>query len=247
MKLAKLAGATLAICLFFGYSDSMYAAALAAAPANEQDNLPFTAPGPNYRGALPYAEVLIDAGHGGIDGGTFHEDVLEKHINLAVSKKLHARLQQLGVSSVLNRSDDYALSDDNRWLGSRSRHQRDLSQRTELTQEIHTGLLVSLHVNWSKRSAAHGPVVLHQKNRGESALLALCIQDALNQQQKTNELPRAGSPFYLLNTVKQPAVIVEMGFISNEADRRMLTSDKGQDKLAEAIASGVRQYKLFFR
>lgn len=245
MNAAKLAGAALAVCLIAGFPNAVSANPIAG-PASDPEELSFTSLGPEYRGALPYAEVLIDAGHGGIDGGTFHEDVLEKHINLSVSKKLHARMQELGVSSVLNRSGDYALSDDNRWLGSRSRHQRDLSQRSGLAQEIHTGLLVSLHVNWSKRAAAHGPVVLHQKNRGESVLLALCIQDALNQQQKTNELPRAGSPFYLLNTVKQPAVIVEMGFISNENDRRMLMSDEGQQKIAEAIASGVRQYKLFF-
>ncbi|SDR93994.1 N-acetylmuramoyl-L-alanine amidase [Paenibacillaceae bacterium GAS479] len=241
MKVWMMAGAALTACLLTG---STAAAADQPAPIIEA---PSEMRGLSYQGALPYAEVLIDAGHGGIDGGTFHKDLLEKNINLAVSKKLLVRLQQLGVSAVLNRSGDYALSDDNRWLGSRSRHQKDLSQRSGLTQEINTGMLVSLHVNFSKRSAAHGPVVLHQKNRGESVLLALCIQDSLNQQQKTNELPRAGNPFYLLNTVKQPAVIVEMGFISNENDRDMLTSEQGQTQIAEAIASGLRQYKLLFR
>jgi len=218
----------------------------AAAAASLSDSPDSDPAGPRYKGALPYAEVLIDAGHGGIDGGTSFEDVLEKDINLAVGKKLLANLQQKGISAVLNRSSDYALSEENRWHPSRSRHQRDLSQRRQLTEEIHTGLLVSLHVNWSRRAAARGPVVLHQEG-GESVLLALCIQDSLNRQQKTNELPRAGSPFYLLNTVKQPAVIVEMGFISNEGDRSMLTSREGQEQVAEAVASGLRQYKLLFR
>ncbi|MGN7455462.1 N-acetylmuramoyl-L-alanine amidase family protein [Paenibacillus pasadenensis] len=241
-KLPRCRAAALTVALALLAPMSAYAApTLDLAPPLEE------AGGPSYKGALPYAEVLIDAGHGGIDGGTFYEKVLEKDTNLAVAKKLLVRLQQLGVSAVLNRVDDYALSDDNRWLGSRSRHQKDLSQRTGLTEEIHTGMLVSLHVNWSKRGAARGPVVLHQKNRGESVLLALCVQDALNRQQLTAELPRAGSPFYLLNTVKQPAVIVEMGFISNGDDRAMLTSMEGQQKIAEAIASGVRQYKLLFR
>ena len=238
-----MCGLVAAICL------SSAAAPLQAAAAipnrTHLPDRPVSSLAPSYKGALPYAEVLIDAGHGGIDGGTSHGTILEKDINLAVGKKLLHSLQLRGISAVLNRTGDYALSDDNRWNRGRSRHFKDLSQRRGLTEEIHTGLLVSLHVNWSKRPAASGPVVLHQ-NAGESVLLALCIQDALNMQQQTSQLPRLGSPFYLLNTVKQPAVIVEMGFISNDSDRTMLASDEGQNKLAEAIASGLIQYKLLF-
>ncbi|MFC4777273.1 N-acetylmuramoyl-L-alanine amidase [Paenibacillus sp. GCM10023252] len=198
---------------------------------------------PAHHWTTPSVSVLIDAGHGGIDGGAFHEDVLEKHINLAIARKLYLLLRSQGVNAVLNRTGDYALSDDNGWHNSRSRHQRDLSQRTELTGEIHTEMLLSLHVNWSRSPAVRGPLVLHQDN-GESALLAYCIQDALNVQQNKAYLPRRGKPFYLLNRVKQPAVIVEMGFISNAEDRAMLTNVHQQTVIASAIASGVRHYKL---
>ena len=198
---------------------------------------------PDYQRALPTAEIIIDAGHGGIDGGAFQGDILEKDINLAVAKKLYLLLSSSGVRVVLNRNGDYALSDDNRWFSSRSRHKRDLSQRSQLSKEIQAGTVVSLHVNWGKNKSVRGPLVLHQ-NEGQSALLAYCIQDALNRQQNTRKLPKMGKPFYLLNVVKQPAVIVEMGFISNEEDRRMLTDPRYQLQTASAIASGIRNYIL---
>lgn len=198
---------------------------------------------PDYQRALPSAEVLIDAGHGGVDGGAHYENLLEKDINLAISKRLYLQLRSSGISAVLNRNGDYALSDDNRWLRSRSRHQRDLSQRSQLTKEIETQIVVSLHVNWAADRTERGPLVLHQ-NEGESALLAFCIQDTLNQGQHTHRLPRIGKPFYLLNIVKRPAVIVEMGFISHAGDRQMLTDPRKQAQIADAIASGVRNYIL---
>lgn len=195
---------------------------------------------------LPSTVVIIDVGHGGVDGGATSADILEKDINLAVARKLYRILRSQGISTVMNRTGDYALSEDNRWHVTRSRHRKDLSQRRQLTEEIESELLVSLHVNWSKKSSKHGPLVLHQKS-GESSLLAFCIQDALNRQQKTAFLPREGKPYYLLNKVQQPSVIVEMGFISSDKDRGMLTDPLRQQEIAAAIASGIMQYKWVVR
>nr|WP_246431772.1 N-acetylmuramoyl-L-alanine amidase [Paenibacillus endophyticus] len=191
---------------------------------------------------LPTTVVIIDAGHGGIDGGASAADILEKDINLAIARKLYLVLRSQHIPAVLNRNGDYALSDDNRWHLTRSRHRKDLSQRRQLTEEIDSELLISLHVNWSKKPTERGPLVLHQSS-GESSLLAFCIQDALNRQQNTAFLPREGKPFYLLKRVADPSVIVEMGFISSAADRTMLTDPVRQQEVAEAIASGIRQYK----
>lgn len=196
--------------------------------------------------ALPNTVVIIDVGHGGIDGGASFGDTLEKDINLAVARMLYEILRSQGIAVVMNRTGDYALSEDNRWHTGGSRHRRDLSQRRQLTEEIDSELLVSLHVNSSKKPSKHGPLVLHQTS-GESALLAFCIQDALNRQQNTNFLPREGKPFYLLRRIQQPSVIVEMGFISSERDRAMLTDPAKQQEIAEAVASGIRQYKWIAR
>lgn len=220
-----------------------YAAGIPDMMSNETVQPPPIIGGPHYQRALPTADIIIDAGHGGIDGGAHYKEVLEKDINLAVARRVYLLLRSNGVRAILNRNGDYALSDDNRWHPSRSRHKRDLSQRGQLSGEIQTNLVISLHVNWAKNPDVRGPLVLHQEE-GQSALLAYCIQDTLNRQQHTRFIPRLGKPFYLLNVIKQPAVIVEMGFISHEGDRQMLTDPRKQQQVASAIASGVRNYIL---
>ncbi len=199
---------------------------------------------PDVRRAIPAADVIIDAGHGGIDGGTNWGDMKESNINLAISRKLYLLLRSRGIIAVLNRTGDYALSDDNRWHISRSRHQRDLSQRGGLTDEIEAGMLVSIHAKWSSREGQHGPLVLYRGSDGRSVLLAFFLQNALNHQQNTSRLPKSTRVFYLLNRAKIPSVIVETGFISNPTDREMLNSPRGQTKIAEAIASGIIAYRF---
>ncbi|MGG4499447.1 N-acetylmuramoyl-L-alanine amidase [Paenibacillus polymyxa] len=182
--------------------------------------------------------VLIDVGHGGVDGGTSHKGLLEKDINLAIAQKLYLILRSQGYPAVLNRDKDYALSDDNRWLQSKSRHLKDLAQRKSLTEQLPTSLVVSLHVNWTKRAEKRGPIVLYQ-DEGSSYLLAERIQHSLNRLFCMNRQTIYGKPFYLLNKIQHPAVIVETGFISNEQDRAMLSGDHGQKRIAEAIAEGI--------
>lgn len=196
--------------------------------------------------ALPQAEVLIDAGHGGIDGGTYNGETLEKNINLAIGRLLYNQLREEGIHVAINRCGDYALSDENHWHRSRSRHLRDLSQRWRLTEEIPTGIIVSLHVNWSANRRTSGPLVLYQ-NEGRSILLAQFIQDSLNSLYGTSYLPSYGKPFYLLKRSRHPAVIVEMGFLSNPDDLKKLENPAEQARIAAAIAAGLRQYQFVFR
>ncbi|MCM3173451.1 N-acetylmuramoyl-L-alanine amidase [Paenibacillus sp. MER 99-2] len=185
--------------------------------------------------------ILLDVGHGGIDGGTTAQGVLEKDINLAISQKVYLLLRSKGYAVIINRLGDYALSDDNRWLNSRSRHRRDLAQRKSLSEEVSTDIVVSIHANWSAKSTSHGPVVLHQKE-GRSYLLAQSIQNAMNDLYGTKREVVWGKPFYLLNYVKHPAVIVETGFLSNAADRARITDPGEQKRIAESIANGIIYY-----
>ncbi|WP_440837764.1 N-acetylmuramoyl-L-alanine amidase [Paenibacillus sp. 22594] len=187
--------------------------------------------------------ILIDAGHGGIDGGTSHGSILEKDITLAISRRLFLLLRSDGFDAILNRTGDYAPSDENRWLRSSSRHLRDLAQRKELAETLPANLVVSIHINWAPSPAKHGPLVLYRQE-GRSFLLARSIQDQLNQLYDVKESPRAGKPFYLLNKITATTVIVEAGFISSAADRDKLCSPKGQEEIAEAIAGGIAAYLM---
>lgn len=191
--------------------------------------------------AFPKPVILIDAGHGGIDGGTSSGDILEKDINLEIGRRLYLLLRSEGYRVVLNRIGDYALSDENRWMKSRSRHMRDLAQRESISEDVKTSIVVSLHVNWSKNKNTKGPIVLHQ-DEGRSALLASCLQETLNELYNSSWKAELGKPFYLLNKTEVPAVIVETGFMSNSQDRGFLTDARGQQKVAQAITAGIVRY-----
>ncbi|MED1722074.1 N-acetylmuramoyl-L-alanine amidase [Brevibacillus parabrevis] len=185
--------------------------------------------------------ILIDVGHGGVDSGTLYGDLYEKDINLQIAKRLYEQLTKAGYSVALNRYEDIALSDDNRWLGNRSRHIRDLAQRKNLAKEMVPQMMLSLHVNWSKDARRRGPVVLYQSNE-QSYMLADLLQSSLNRLANTNDKPVKGKTYYVLRHQYCPSVIVEMGFISNASDRHMLTHPQSQEKIARAISDAVSEY-----
>ncbi len=190
---------------------------------------------------FPRVDVLIDAGHGGIDSGTYYRELYEKQLNLAMGRILYRELTNRGYHVILNRVDDYALSDDNRWLRNASRHKRDLAQRSQLARELSPRIVLSLHVNWSSSSSRRGPLVLYQKNY-QSFLLAELLQIELNHLYKSHELPQPGKTYYVLNHIPSPTVIIEMGFISNPVDREQLTTPAGREKIAQAISRAVEKY-----
>lgn len=191
-------------------------------------------------------EVVLDVGHGGIDAGTSFGQTLEKDINLAVALQVYRQLQNRNIVVAVNRTEDYALSEDNKWMRS-TRHRRDLAQRCEIANRLKPKMLISLHVNWSPSSTRRGPILLYQKNKPESKRIANALQAKLNLlYRKEANLRRPeeavmGRSYYLLKHCRVPAVIVEMGFLSNDQDRTLLTSSAFQQKLASSLADGIRE------
>jgi N-acetylmuramoyl-L-alanine amidase len=188
-------------------------------------------------------QVLIDVGHGGVDSGTSYGDLYEKDMNLLVGKRLYELLTKKGYHAILNRDRDVALSDDNRWLNTRSRHIRDLAQRKHLAKEVSPQMMISLHVNWSSDERQRGPLVIYQSNN-QSYLLADIMQHALDQVFGSRKEPVKGGKYYLLKHSYCPSVIVEMGFISNARDRAYLTTSDKQQQIAQAMADAVDEYLL---
>jgi N-acetylmuramoyl-L-alanine amidase len=190
----------------------------------------------------PSFDVIIDVGHGGVDGGAVHGNVYEKHINLAVAKLLYDELDKAGYRVILNRADDHALSEDNSWLHTNSRHIKDLAQRKHLALELAPKLMLSLHVNAASDPSVHGPYVLYQRNN-QSLMLADIIQHSLNRLHGiTHREPVKGRPYYLLNQSACPTVIVEMGYITNYGDRGALLTRKHQAEVAKTIRDAVDEY-----
>jgi N-acetylmuramoyl-L-alanine amidase len=196
---------------------------------------PGSAPGVQPEAASPSARIVIDVGHGGVDGGTTYGTILEKDINLAVGLKLHSVLQSRRVSTSINRTKDYALSDDNPGKNG-GRHRRDLAQRVEIANKLKPAFMLSLHVNWTNNPARSGPLVIYCKNQQAGKRLALRLQQELNQLYGTDTEPVASKSYYVLTHSRVPTVIVEMGFLSNKKDRQLLLSPQFQQKLADSIA-----------
>ncbi|MBO8164417.1 MAG: N-acetylmuramoyl-L-alanine amidase [Brevibacillus sp.] len=194
---------------------------------------------------LPPVDVIIDAGHGGVDSGAFYDTLYEKDINLQVAKRLYDELAGRGLNVILNRIGDYALSDENQWLQIRSRHRKDLAQRAQLAQQMSPRLMISLHVNWARHSAARGPLVIYPDNQ-QAQILARLLQHQLNELYKTHRQPVHADTYYLLKHSGCPVVIVEMGYITNRQDRKLMTRPAHQTRIGREIAAAVEEYLLVF-
>lgn len=189
--------------------------------------------------------ILIDPGHGGIDGGTSKEGVLEKEINLDIGKKLRAILEKRGYRVVMTREEDVSLDSGDRLI--KNRHAEDLKNRVETINNSSAHLFVSIHVNCNiKKPKTEGSIVFYNSINEANQPLALCIQRSLNSimvsgKKRTVHDPREAD-FYLLKHTSIPGVLVETAFVSNATERELLQKESFRGTLAESIADGIDSY-----
>ena len=188
--------------------------------------------------------IVIDAGHGGEDGGAEVDGVLEKDINLSIAGKLSEILRLCGCRVTEIRDEDISVYDsDAQTL--REKKVSDLKRRVEIANENDNNILVSIHQNKFDNSAYSGAQLFYSSNHDDSRVLAESIRSAITsllQKDNTRELKPAGSDIYLLDHAEVPAVIVECGFLSNQQERSKLMDDDYQNEMAYAVAMGVLEY-----
>ena len=188
--------------------------------------------------------IVIDAGHGGEDGGAEVDGVLEKDINLSIAGKLSEILRLCGCRVTEIRDEDISVYDsDAQTL--REKKVSDLKRRVEIANESDNNILVSIHQNKFDNSAYSGAQLFYSSNHDDSRVLAESIRSAITsllQKDNTRELKPAGSDIYLLDHAEVPAVIVECGFLSNQEERSKLMDDDYQNEMAYAVAMGVLEY-----
>ena len=191
-------------------------------------------------GLLPERRVIvIDPGHGGIDGGTSSGDLLEKDVNLRMGHILREVLEARQYQVVMPRTDD---SDVSHFVpNGASRYRRDLKGRVRLVGRVRPISLISIHVNWHKDSWRRGAIVYYQNGETDSRLLAEAIQEELNAIQPVKRQVRAAD-FYVLRNTNAPAGLVELGFISNPEDRRLMQDAAYLTKQAEAVRAGLEVF-----
>ena len=189
--------------------------------------------------------IVVDPGHGGIDGGASFQGLLEKDINLYIAKKLKSYLQEKDFEVKLTRDKDISL--DGYSKSGSTRQLRDLNARVNIINSSNAMLFLSIHVNCHLNNpSANSAIVFFCNNHPESKSLAYCMQKELNSIIINGNKRYAHQPqqanFYILENSQIPGAIVETAFISNDYDRSLLKTDEFKDTLAEAIAVGVENF-----
>lgn len=188
--------------------------------------------------------VVLDPGHGGIDGGANCPGFLEKDINLAIAKRIKIKLQNKGVKVILTREKDVALN--NLFIETLSRHQQDLWARVGIIKKANPDLFLSIHVNANpRRPTTTGPMVFFNKKVPASANLADTVQEKLNAAAAKNGLKKhlaTPANYFILNNTPYPGAIIETGFITNSREKQLLQSNDYQQQVADAIVESVLQY-----
>ena len=190
--------------------------------------------------------IIIDAGHGGFDGGASTDDGYpEKHINLSISIYLSDYLTALGYETLLTRTIDESLEDSG--LSTiRKRKTSDLHNRMKIMEETENAIYISIHQNHYSQEKYRGMQVFYSPSfSDESSALAESIQsytvNAL-QPNNTRKIKECTSSVFLIYKAVKPAVLVECGFLSNEEEAELLQTEKYQKNIALCIAMGAQNY-----
>lgn len=189
--------------------------------------------------------VIIDAGHGGEDGGAVAiNGALEKDINLAIALELEKNLKQNNFEVIMTRNADVSVGDQS--LGTIAERKRsDTRARLRTVEEAGECILISIHQNHFSQGKYSGAQVFYSVNHSESAALAEAIrQNIVSSLQPDNkrENKQADSNIYLLHNCQIPAVLVECGFLSNQAETEKLCTESYQKDMAAAIYNGLVDY-----
>ena len=169
--------------------------------------------------------VVLDPGHGGTDYGAIRNGINEKEINLDVAKRVQSILERKGYKVYMTRTNDTYVS---------------LDDRCKYSASVHPSLFVSIHVNSCAGTEPKG-IETHYYH-DNSIELANTIHSKMTHAIKTTNRGLFKSKFYVINHTTVPAVLLEIGFISNDGERAELVTSRRQQATAQAIAEGIIEY-----
>lgn len=187
-------------------------------------------------------EVIVDAGHGGFDGGALSSNGLEeKGINLAISNRLADLLTLCGAEVYQTRTEDTALSPAGM---TGSKKTADIKARLALFHEHPEALVLSVHQNHFTNSRYSGAQMFYGVKNSESPLLAETLQQRFYQLQPDNTrlIKKGPTSVYLLQKAENPMVLTECGFLSNAAEAEKLADSAYQSQVAFTLLCGVADY-----
>ncbi len=189
--------------------------------------------------------VVLDAGHGGEDGGAVGVNgVLEKDLNLDITMMLGEMLTAAGVSVVYTRTEDRLLyTEAENIKGQRKIY--DLYNRLAMARETENAVLVSIHMNKFSEAKYSGFEAYYSPHDKKSRSLAAAIRDRVKadlQPENRRPLKAAGDDIYLLHRAEFPAVLLECGFLSNPEECEKLSKEDYKRQLSFSLFCGIMEY-----
>ncbi len=183
--------------------------------------------------------VVIDAGHGGIDGGAVScTGVEESHINLEIALRVNDLLHLLGINTYMIRTEDISIYTSGNSIAAKK--VSDLKERVKLVNQTQNAILVSIHQNYFEDPRYSGAQVFYNSD----STLAKQLQSAFIQTLNTSSKRKAkkADGVYLMQNVTCPAALIECGFLSNYSEEKLLRDDVYQKKLTCVIGAVVSCY-----
>ncbi|MFW2488066.1 N-acetylmuramoyl-L-alanine amidase family protein [Clostridium chromiireducens] len=179
--------------------------------------------------------IVIDPGHGGYDPGSIGvKGTIEKNTTLSISLKLGAILEKKGFNIIYTReSDNVTWPSDNK---------KDLAARADIANEASADIFISIHLNTFHMEEVRGTETYYNKVSTEGKEIAELIQNQIVKEVKSNDRGAQPGSFSVLRKVTAPAVLIELGYISNKSEESLLNSISYQNKMSQAIANGVYSY-----
>lgn len=188
--------------------------------------------------------IVIDAGHGGEDGGAVTDSgILEKDINLSIANNTSSLFYLLGFNVTQTRKTDTSLDKNEATI--HLRKVSDMKKRLDIFNSSTENNIISIHQNKFPQSKYHGTQIFYSPNNPDSKVIAENIKftvKKLLQPDNERECKKADSGIYLLKNTGNPAVIVECGFISNDEECKKLIDLEYQKQMAFAVTAGYLNY-----
>lgn len=181
--------------------------------------------------------VVIDAGHGGIDGGSVGVVTKndENHLNLEYAKCLKSYFENFDIGVVMTRTTLDGLYSPT----APNKKKSDMKARKEIIDNSHANLVISIHMNSFPSKSSHGAQVFYAKNNESGKALAQSIQNRLVKDIENARKTTAHGDYFLVNCTALPSVIVECGYLSNPQEDQLLSTQAHREKICYSIFCGV--------
>lgn len=195
--------------------------------------------------------VVLDPGHGGVDGGAEAEDgTCEKDINLNIALKLKEYLNAEGIRVVMTRSTDESLAYNGDDSSIRTIKSADMRERKRIIEEAEADLTVSIHLNsFTQDPSVRGAQVFYpsageeeivSKSKLAAEIMQVQLNEKVNSEKKRTELGK--NDVYLLQAPSSPIVIAECGFLSNDEDLKKLKTPEYQEIISKTLKASICKY-----